>query len=135
MAVRTTAVQVKSIIDVDEADSYLNAYMDVATELVDDHCLESEYDANKLELIERYLTAHFYACNKRRTLQQGVAQAINQTFDRVQVDFYLYNTVFGQQAMSLDPDGNLAGFVNSLKDIKKPLGPDRQKVRWLGTLG
>lgn len=134
MAIRTSDAQVRSILDVDSAGDNLVPYITVASDLVDEQCVDSGYDDTRLEMIERYLSAHFYAINKRRTLQQGVAQAVNQTFDRVEVDLYLYNTVFGQHAMALDTAGNLAGLINSLMDVKKPLGPPKKKVRWLGSV-
>lgn len=136
---RTTANAVKGIIEVDD-DQDLTSYIETANALVTDQCtgyrsdgVTPQYDSTRLELIERWLSAHFFAINFRRTLQEGVATGPNQMFDRIQVDLGLNNTAYGQQAMRLDTFGNLAALENSMKTVKKTFNGEGRRIVWLGS--
>jgi len=130
MPVRTNAVNVAQVIDVPATEPLsLDIYITTANAMVNSVCLESDYSTELLELIERWLAAHCYACNRRRTLQNSVGGgAVMQQFDKIQVDLMLNNTIYGQHAMVLDWKGNLAALINKLKDIKT----GAVQIHWLG---
>lgn len=132
---RTTADQVKGIIDVPASEPLaLTPFIDTANSIVTNLCLPSQttnptvYTNTLLELIERWLSAHFFAVNRRRTYQQDVGGAVGQTFDRAPLDLHLNSTMYGQTAQALDVDKNLAAFNNSLQDVKAT----GVRVTWLG---
>ena len=67
MAVRTTALAVSKIIQVDvglgsDLESLLAPFIETASLLITDVCGKSEYTEAKFELIERWLAAHLYGC-------------------------------------------------------------------------
>lgn len=129
---RTTATLVGTVIEVTAGDD-LSSYIETATTLVDSECAASTYTVEKFELIERWLAAHFYACNIRRTQQSTVFGGVAEDVDRPKFELMLNNTLYGQQAMLLDTDGNLAALNNSLQEIKKPLPIYKVGVTWLGS--
>lgn len=128
----TTQAQVATIIDVTPGDD-LTAQIASADMLITRCCLASGYTTPELELIERYLAAHFYAIWQPRSQSEG-AGSVQQTFTPVKADFFLYATTYGSQAMTFDTAGNLAGMVNTLAKVKGPLpgGPPRFGVKWIG---
>jgi hypothetical protein len=132
VATRTSEDQVSAVIDVSSGDD-LTAYIDTANTLVTERCTASGYSDLRLELIERWLTAHFYACNRRRTLQEGVSGGANEGFDPIKTDLFFDNTVYGQQALMLDTAGNLAALQNAMKTVKihLPAG-GKPRTSWLG---
>lgn len=114
---RTTADAVKKIIEVDETISDdLEPFIEIANLMVTDHCTGSSYSDAKLELIERWLTAHFYAVRDQRVQSEGVS-GISQTF-QTQVGMYFDLTIYGQQAMLIDSAGNLAALNAGVKKGK-----------------
>ena len=132
MAIRTTADLVRSIISDVPVTVDLTQYIVVANHTVDQNCLDSEYSDDTLELIERYLAAHYIAGDRRRTQQESVGSgAVMEGLDRIKVDLGFDNTWYGQMAMRLDVDGNLAALNNTMKDIKKTL-PSGSGVSWIG---
>lgn len=104
MAIRTTDEAVGGIIEVDE-DIPLTPFIETANNLVDRVCLESDYSDATLELIERWLSAHFYATRDPRTNREEV-KGIVEAFEG-STKIGLSNTRYGQQAMLLDTAGNL----------------------------
>jgi hypothetical protein len=104
MTVRTTEEAVGLIIELDE-EIDLAPFMETANYLVDAVCLDSNYPEVTLELIERWLTAHFYAIRDPRTVSEGV-RGITERFEG-QTKTGLWFTRYGQMAMLLDVDGNL----------------------------
>lgn len=128
---RTNEDAVGSVIDVESGDD-LTPYIDTASALVTERCTASGYSTQRLELIERWLAAHYYAINRRRTAQEGVSGA-NEQFDPIKVDLFFDNTVYGQTAVALDTAGNLAALQNSLKDVKIVLkAAGKPSTTWLG---
>lgn len=124
---RTTSQLVSGIIAVEGGDD-LTPFIDTANMLVTELCTGSGYGNPILEMIERWLSAHFYDIFSPRTSQEGINPGPTESFERVQVDIGLNNTKYGQQAMRLDYKGNLAGMENLMKKIV------RRKVsaNWLG---
>jgi hypothetical protein len=117
---RTTADAVKGIIETDD-DTFPNLapFIEAANQLVTDCCLSSGYSAAKLERIERWLAAHFYAIEDPRITQE-ITGPIQASFG-TKLDLGFDVTTYGQQAMRLDTDGNLAALNNSMKTVKKIL--------------
>lgn len=104
MAVRTTESLVEGIIET-EVSIPLDPFIEVANALVNEVCLNSSYTETYLELIERWLAAHFYAVrdNRRDTEQVG---SVRERF-QYKVDLDLRVTIYGQQALLIDFKGNL----------------------------
>ena len=109
MAVRTTSTAVQKIIELDSSIivdlADLDPFIEVASAIIDDVCVPLGYDATRLELIERWLSAHFYAIRDQRK-QQEVAGSVSETF-QTKVDLYLNVTIYGQQAQMIDTKGGL----------------------------
>lgn len=105
---RTTSLAVSKIIEVDASvnDGDITPFIETASALVDDVCVPLVYDDTRLELIERWLSAHFYAVRDARTKSEGVG-SLSQSFEG-QTAMGLAHTRYGQQAMMLDTKGGLA---------------------------
>lgn len=133
---RTTAPQVKGIIETDATiivvDADLDPFIEVANELVTEKCTgdagpDPAYTATRLELIERWLAAHFYAIRDPRTTNEK-AGPVGAAYES-KVDLGLDLTRYGQQAKILDTNGGLATLDQATKDGKRrTVG-----ASWLGT--
>lgn len=135
---RTTDDLVGGICEVAEGDD-LAPYISSASRLVDRCCLTGvdgtalDYTTDDLELIERWLAAHFYCVFNPRTTQESVGQAQQQFEGRS--DLRLNFTRYGQQAMLLDVHGGLAALNNGLGKVEKkfPAVTGRKpRITWLG---
>lgn len=131
MAYRTTDAAVKGIIEVDSSIS-TTPFIEVANELVTEICVddlsedEEAYTATRLELIERWLAAHFYAIRDLRVASEG-AGGVSQSF-QYQVGLNLNVTIYGQQVLMLDTKGGFAALNQQAKDgDRKSVG-----ITWLG---
>lgn len=131
MSFRTTEAAVKGIIEVEDTDD-LTPFIETANGLVTDVCTHSHYADEKLERIERWLSAHFYAVMSSRHRVDEV-KTLREEFQS-KVDLGLDITHYGQQAMRIDTAGNLAVLNNSVKkkDIVLPAQNRTLTVRWLG---
>lgn len=109
---RTTENAVKAIIEVDAGVSVL-PFIEAASALVDDVCVPLEYDATRLELIERWLSAHLFACANPR-VQAESAGPVSATY-QARVDLGLDLTAYGQQVKLIDTKGGLAALDYRLK--------------------
>lgn len=126
---RTTAEAVEKIIKVKTGDD-LTPFIETANSMVTDLCTDSGYSDEKLELIERWLSAHYYATYKPRTIQESVEGVAEQFEGRTQVG--LGNSRYGQQAMVLDYKGNLKiadARRGRIKATIMQLGPRRDRDR------
>jgi len=112
---RTNATNIKAIIEVDTtiiaADSDLDPFISTANELVTEICTGTNapdpvYSATRLELIERWLAAHFYAIRDPRAKSEK-AGSVGVSY-RGKTDLNLSLTHYGQQAMMIDTNGGLA---------------------------
>lgn len=115
MAIRTTEEAVGKIIELDAAID-LTPFMESANNLVDQVCLDSDYSDATLELIERWLSAHFYAIRDPRAIQESVKGISQQFSDPTKPG--LSSTLWGQTAMALDTAGNLAAVDDGLKKFR-----------------
>lgn len=122
MAIRTTATAVLDLFDLTEEDRDLyleendagknkvDPSIEAANAIVDAVCLESGYTDTLLELIERWLAAHFFCMLVERRAKSeavtGVAgvSASYEGLTRLGLEY----TPYGQHAKLLDYAGNLA---------------------------
>jgi hypothetical protein len=105
---RTTATEVKEIIDTDLSDTIVNAYIAGATALVDE-VLEDDIDLSDTlaEEIERWLAAHMMAATRVQQLSSASAGSASAKFQGV-TGKGLESTLYGQMVLSLDPTGRFA---------------------------
>lgn len=124
---RTTANDVKAIIEVDSAAiPDLTPFITAANELVTEVCVPLGYTAARLAMIETWLAAHFYAIRDPRYASESAG--VSASYQH-QVGLNLAVTTYGQQAMLLDTMGGLASLSKRAeRGVKKRVG-----VTWLGT--
>ena len=130
----TTATLVRGIIDADTsidltpfiatADMMVNRLVATAK----DSNGNDFYTSDETELIERWLSAHFYATFDPRTAFEQAGSVSQKT--ESSVDLNLNNSQYGQAAMLLDIAGGLAAWNRKIQK-----GPLRISCRltWLGT--
>lgn len=132
MAIRTTSDAVGEIIELTDGIE-ATPFIEVASSLVDRHCATAKdsddndyYTSAELELIERWLSAHFYAIRENRAASEGAGPV--QETKQYKVGFYFTNTMYGQQALMLDSYGGLQTLqANSMSG--KTVRPG---ITWLG---
>jgi hypothetical protein len=110
----TTPELVKGIVEVDD-DVDLTPYIDSADSIIVDVCVPvTTYTTQKLELIERWLSAHFYCINTPtgEFLRGGSASIKIET----KVDLGFDVTRYGQMAMRIDTAGGLSRLNKAVKD-------------------
>jgi len=120
---RTTSGAVEGIIEVDVTIS-LEPFMLVANELVTEVCSDAGYSDERLELIERWLAAHFYTNRDPRPVNER-AGPVSVTYQSA-VALNLNTSHYGQTAMMLDTAGGLAA-------LSKQKPKRIASVTWLGT--
>lgn len=118
---RTTSELVGGIIEVDDSIS-LEPFIATATSLVDRIATPSELSASDLELVERWLSAHFYAMRDPRPTSEKAGPVAEDYQSAVALG--LNASHYGQQAMLLDTSGTLRRLSR---------GISKAKVTWLGT--
>lgn len=121
--IRTTPEEVARIIEVDPAIP-LEPFILAASVLVDEveQNSSSTFDFDRLQLIETWLAAHFYAIRDPRYLSER-AGSVGTTIES-KVDLNLSVTRYGQMAMVLDTTGTL----RRLSEV----GRRRRGAFWLG---
>ncbi len=123
---RTTSVLVQGIIETDAAIS-LDPFIEIANALVTEKCSADDYSSTRLELIERWLSAHFYTIRDMRAESEKAGSTSEKKQSKVDLGFD--SSHYGQTAMRLDTAGELAGLNTSMKGRgSQPVG-----VTWLGT--
>lgn len=126
MAVRTTSEAVSAIIEVDAAIS-LTPFIEAANAVVTKNCVDDAFTEVELELIERWLSAHFYRMRELQ-IQQERAGVVSRGFQS-QLALGFDNSTYGQMAMRLDWSGALSALNEQAKSgAKIAVG-----VTWLGT--
>jgi len=128
MAVRTTSASVSGIIEVDSAIS-LTPFIEAANAVVTQCCtgLTTAYTATQLELIERWLSAHFYTVREMRVMSEKAGPVSERVQSKVDLGFDTSH--YGQMAMRLDWHGGLA----SLNEQIKKGAITSVGITWLGT--
>jgi len=121
----TTVEQLAAIIEVDSEISDLTPFINTAHELVLELCSDSGYSQNRLDMIECWLAAHFYAIRDPRA--QSESAGVSASYQG-QTGMYLSSTSYGQQAIMLDTSGSLAALNMRSAKGKITLG-----VTYLGT--
>ena len=135
MAVRTTPEKVGEIVELDTEFS-VTPFIEAANYLVTRACASAVitgtttpfYTDTELELIERWLSAHFYCILDPRSIRDQVSSLQTQYENRV--DLGLDITRYGQQAKLLDVNGGLARLDALATSGKKRLVA---KLKWGGT--
>lgn len=117
---RTTPDLVAGIIEVDGAIG-LTPFITAANALVDEIAEKSGHDADRLQLIETWLAAHFYTVRDPRPTSER-ASTIEVRYQSA-VDLNLNTSHYGQMAMTLDTSGLLRAISN---------GKKRVSAVWLG---
>lgn len=115
---RTNATKVRKIAE--QARQLSNAdvdgYIEVASTAVDEFCLGVGYSDARLEMIERYLAAHFMYIDLRRPMDEQVGASRNR-----------YETELGR-GLALTEHGQQVQFW----DDQRTLSPVIVKFEWLG---
>lgn len=133
--VRTTENLVKEIIVVlDTVD--LTPFIEMANGLVTELATGAKgpsppYDASRLELIERWLAAHFYTNRDPRAEEDKTGQA--ERMFRGETGLYLESSLYGQTAMALDTNGELAKLNRKLKKPPAEAEGITPSITWFGT--
>jgi len=128
MAIRTTSDAVSAIIRVKTGAS-LTPFIEAANALVTELCAEvTTYNDARLELIERWLSAHFYAIYDPRRESDKAGVVSKKIQSRVDLGFDV--THYGQMAMRLDTNGELAALNEQIKNGSRYVPAS---VSWLGT--
>lgn len=109
---RTTDSAVEGIIEVGQ-NEILTPFIEAANALVTEVCTSSTYDDARLELIERWLSAHFYAIYDPRPESEKAGDVAAKYQTKVNLGFDV--THYGQMAMRLDTAGGLASLNTEAK--------------------
>jgi hypothetical protein len=127
---RTTQALVQAIIDV-EPDFDVSPFITAANMLTTGVCTypaprrhehgkvpyTDGFIGSQMEIIERWLAAHFYQVFDTAIMASRALDA-SATF-AIKIDYDLRSTIYGQQAMVLDFQANLAKWNNSMKVQKR----------------
>ena len=129
---RTTDIAVGGIIEWDSDVTKsthvpLAPFIEIANALVTECCSTDDYDAARLELIERWLAAHFYTVRDMRAESEGAKGVTEKKQSKVDLGFDTSH--YGQTAMRLDTAGGLAALNENTKKGRRPL----IGISWLGT--
>ena len=129
MTVRTTSISVQGIVEVDSAIA-LTPFIAAASSVVTSRCVDlyttAVYSDETLELIERWLAAHFYLIRDRRAKSESMGGASASYHDAGRIG--LESTEYGQMAMALDTAGGLA----ALNKMMNNGGVTSASIQWLG---
>lgn len=124
---RTTDSAVRGIIETVVTTS-LTPFITAANELVTEICAPAGYSETRLELIERWLAAHFYTNLDPRAISEKIS-VISERFQS-KVDLGLNTSHYGQTAMRLDTKGGLAAMNNKMNKATVVIDAG---FTWLGT--
>ena len=114
----TTATKVGALLpelEGDDASSLSTAlapFIEAATMIVVDVLGTQDYTDAKFELIERWLSAHFYRVSQGEVMSETVGP-VASTF-LFKTGYGLHQTRHGQQAIILDTSGKLSSFNDDM---------------------
>ena len=121
-----TADRVEEIVEVDPSIP-LDPFIEAAHSLIIRECSDSGYDDETLELIEVWLSAHFYRIRDTAPASEKAGSvAVSYQY---KVDLVLNQTRYGQMAMLLDTAGNLAALNKRTEEGE----PATVSILWGGT--
>lgn len=103
---RVDADQVSDVISTSLTEGQVNAMINTAHLVVEQHLTTQGLSADLLTQIELWLSAHFVCIRDPRKKQVKVDE-VSVTFQG-EVGMGLQGTMYGQQALALDPTGSLA---------------------------
>ena len=103
---RTTAPLIKLIMDVDASIVNFAPFILTANLLVTEACSTAGYTDERLELIERWLSAHFLSI-RDKPVSSETAGPITSSYE-LKIGLGLKASMYGQQALILDSKGGLA---------------------------
>lgn len=112
---RTNETNVELIIEIDEGTD-LTVPISLANELVTE-LLSTYYTEFRLELIERYLAAHFYTVSNPLAKSEKAGD-VGVTYEGV-TEMGFNSSKYGQTAMRLDTKGLLAALEDSQRKGKR----------------
>lgn len=116
----TTADAVAGIIPVEDGDD-VTPFIETADSIIQQLCTNSGYSSVTLELIERWLSAHFY-CMWNPEAKSETVKGVGSSY-AIDVGQNLAASRYGQQAMVIDTAGNLANWnMKVAKGFKQKLG-------------
>ena len=117
MANRTTAPKVKEILETELPDENIEAYISIATSMVDDVAAVGGVSDTRLSEMERWLTAHLITVTKeRRPVEEEIGNDTAVKFASI-FGPGLQATEYGQMTSQLDPTGTLAAYGKKKIDI------------------
>lgn len=133
MAYRTTESLVAGIIEVDDTlvAGFEDNFIAPANALVTEICVPAGYTNIRLELIERWLSAHNYAIRDPRVDFEKVGPIANRYQSKVALALNV--THYGQNAMLLDTAGGLAKLSREVSAPAKPMFSTKPSIHWGGT--
>ena len=112
--------------EVDDSIS-LTPFIAAAEELVTECCVDSDYTATRLAMVEAWLAAHFYLIRDQAMASERAGDVgVNYQY---QIGLNLQQTKQGQMAMILDTAGNLAALSKRIEEGKS----FSIHIGWLGT--
>lgn len=120
---RTTFGQVQGLLlgDYDhESTPSLNPFIETASALVDDVAICARargkpLNSTRLEIIERWLAAHFYVMNDQAYSQKQTERASGRF--QGQTGMYLEASKYGQTAVNLDSSGCLYSIASGTRRV------------------
>jgi len=134
---RTTPELVETVITLDVAGDSLEAYIDSATLIVDRiAALDVPPPEAEMEMVERWLSAHYYAVDKQRVAMEKAGPVSESRQYWVGAGFQ--TTMYGTQAMTLDSSGMLSQINAGIKrpqqvDTSEDVTEKRQvKLKFIG---
>ena len=107
MAKRTTSVKVQAILDTEQSLEQIEAYIDIATLMVDEVAVVGTLTTAMLAELERWLTAHLIVITKER---RGIEEEIDGDTRVKYSDVFgegLQSTDYGQMVAQIDTTGTL----------------------------
>ena len=118
MATRPTAPKVRVLMpDTEYANERIEAYIEIASSMVDDVAAVGGVSADRLTEMERWLTAHLISVTgERRVVEEEIGNDTAVKF----ADVFgpgLQSTDYGQMTSQLDPTGTLAAYGKKKIDI------------------
>jgi hypothetical protein len=124
---RTTVADVQTLLGESYSSSYsVTSFIETANVIVTKHCVDDDFAAAELELIERYVAAWAYCVSHPRATNE-TAKGVGQSLQHAE-DLGFDSNEYGQMAKRLDWSGALAALdVSSKSGLRRTV-----ELTWLG---